>query len=191
MRKEEIEAHSNIKQRMEKNYAMHYCNELDDYSSVRKSKATRRKILQKNTYLSTFAESNTYERFLILQTFVARKTYLSDSLDVIIQKELERIVDELVLCAIKKRIDEKVDRRIERLSKPMVESEMEDFLKKMNIGEISTIVQMIEQDLDTRHTNGEFNTISQYIIYRKLKTLSIVMSEYVRAKFEINQSAGN
>ena len=147
-RREYKEATQNLKERINRNYAMHFCNELDSEAFRRKPKNLKLQILQKKTYLSTFIQSNNLERVLLLQTFVAKDTYLSKKQDEIIKKAHSR---EAVgfMQTMAEGLDKAVAEALVKELGDVIESELYDFMQSININdalEISKLMQCEEEN---------------------------------------------
>ena len=185
---EHREAVKNIKARIERNYATHFCNELDSPSFRALSKTAKRKALQQKTHLTTFSQSNTYERFLILQAFVSKKTYLSEALDKIISKVLESAHGGLNVSDKTRIIDKHIDQKIQHNLKDVIKSEVVAFVDMLQQAEASTISEMLQEEASCRRQGDSFESSGRYAVYSKLTALAAVIDEYINEKSNEGQN---
>ena len=186
MGKEHSVAVKNINDRMNKHYARHYCGELEKGNYRNKPKRELQTHLQKSTYLSVFEESSPYERFILLEMLLTRKTYLSEMLNAVVVDEFERSggAIELQVSFSKSTVDENLDERIGKRMNEVLNRELECFSGMMSSEDASFIAFHLERDVESRNINGRFYTVMQYATYKKLCTLSNALNEMASIKAE-------
>ena len=179
---EHKEAVVNIKKRMGANYAMHFCEALDTNSLRGKNNAEKQKILQKKAYITTFAQSNMYERFLLLQTFVAKDTYVSEMINKAISGELDKLKRVFPFGEIK--VDDATDKKVQNIAATIVKNEVQPFLKEMSTTDASFICYMLKEDADSRCKDNCFQSVGRYATYTKLMALVSVIKEKIEEQFD-------
>ena len=181
MKKGYKQAASNIKARMNANYAMHYCEAIDSSAFRGATKSEKNKILQKKAYLTTFAQSNLYEQFLILQAFVGKDSYLSEMVDKALSGKLDKLKGFLSCGWIKP--DDATDKKIQGVVKSVIKDEMQPFLQKVSTTDASFICYMLREDADTRKGEDGFQSVGRYLTYAKLMALVTVIKEKIDEEF--------
>ncbi len=186
MGKEHSVAVKTVNDRMNRYYTRFFCEELEKGSFRNRSKRELQRHLQKSTYLSVFEESSPYERFILFEMLLTRKTYLSEMLNAVVLTELERscCADELQLSLSKSTVDKAVDARIEKQMRLVLNRELESFSDMMSSEDASFIAFHIERDVEARGIDGRFYTVKQYATYKKLCTLSNALNEMASIKTE-------
>ncbi len=146
----------NIERRMHENTMMHYFNDLNNGRTQFSAKnKKRREVLQKKAYLSTFLQSDTYERFLILETYCAKGTYLSSVQYKIIQEKMPSFKtverdDENAVCVGGKFYPKQVERRLVLEFAKVTKSELAPFFDMLKVEEFAEIKQLIERHIAGR-----------------------------------------
>ena len=149
---------SNIKRRMNDNAMMYY---FDDLNNGRKEFSVRNKnrrtTLQRKTYLATFSQSDLYERFLILETFCAKDTFLSEQLEGIIKNKsgaVSAVENESLINALVE----------------LIKTELTPYFDIMTNEECVEIKKLLETDIKDRRTSGGIGVRHSHTL-AKLKAL--------------------
>ena len=163
---------ANIKVRMENNAVMHYCNDLENARNLfGKQNKNRKATLQLKTYLSTFLQSNLYERFLLLESFCVKGTYLSDEQD----KTVSNI--QSVVIGGKYYLSDIYERLVGKLT-DQIRDVLDKFFEMSNGEEIAEIKALLENDINARESSA-CRSAKYFAVTTKLKALLKAVEEKV------------